>query len=412
MTAMADHDADVLIVGAGPAGALAARDLARAGASVRLIDASHPREKPCGGGLTERAVAMCGGVLDRVPHVVIDRVRFESEPVGRDPYPPPPAAAPSITVAIPRAGAPAPPLVVVSRREFDAALVDDAREAGADLIPERAVDVGVDASSVWVTTRHRQWRGRFLIGADGTNSLVRRRFDSALPASHWSIATGMFAAGATSQEILIRFVRKPPGYIWSFPRVDHLAIGICAPADRGGAAELRDHLSRWLATRGLARGCRMTPYAWPIPSLPVAAWAAGVPTGARWLLVGDAAGLVDPLTREGIYYALRSAQLAAQALAGGSAEPAAEYARAVTAELCAELALSARARGTFFSPLVTRLWIDVLRESPRVRALALKTVIGTVGYYHLRRRAVAALEPGAALRVARAQAARYLRLAP
>jgi flavin-dependent dehydrogenase len=216
----------------------------------------------------------------------------------------------------------------------------------------------------------------------------------------------------SNREILIRFVRKPPGYAWSFPRHDHLAIGICAPADRCAAPELRDHLSRWLAAHGLPRGRRTTAYAWPIPSLPQAAWADGVPTGPRWLLVGDAAGLVDPLTREGIYYALRSAQLAAGALAAPGADPTAEYARAAAAELASELALSAKARGTFFSTFVTRLWIDVLRESPRVRSLALRTVLGTVGYYHLRRRAVAALEPQAALRVARAQAARWLQLAP
>jgi flavin-dependent dehydrogenase len=130
------------------------------------------------------------------------------------------------------------------------------------------------------------------------------------------------------------------------------------------------------------------------------------------MLVGDAAGLVDPLTREGIYYALRSAQIAAAALTAPTPDPAGEYARAVHAELVTELALSAKARGTFFSAFVTRLWIDVLRESPRVRSLALRTVLGTVGYYHLRRRAVGALEPAAACRVAVAQAARWLRMAP
>jgi geranylgeranyl reductase family protein len=411
---MPDYDADVLIVGAGPAGALAARHLARGGASVRLIDASHPREKPCGGGLTERSVAIAGDVLARLPHVVVERVRFESPPVGGDPYPSAPRRPPSVTVDIPREDASGrrAPLVVVSRRDFDRVLVDDAREAGADLIPERAVDVRADRDAVWVTTRHRRWRGRFLIGADGATSLVRRRLHGPLPATHWSLAAGAFAAGASSSDIIVRFVRRPPGYIWSFPRTDHLAIGICAPADIGGVAVLRAHLDRWLAARDLTRGCAMTPYAWPIPSLPFQAWADGVPSGTRWLLVGDAAGLVDPLTREGIYYALRSGELAAQALLGSGVEPARDYAGVVQTELASELALSARARGTFFSPLVTRLWIDVLRESPRVRSLALRTVVGAVGYYHLRRRAVAALEPGAALRVARAQVARYLRLAP
>ncbi len=194
---MPDHDADVLIVGAGPAGAWAARQLALGGASVRLIDASHPREKPCGGGLTERCVVMLGGVVERVPHVAIERVRFESPPVGRDPYPPPPRTPPSVTVDVPRGapGKPVSPLVVVSRRAFDAALVDDAREAGADLIPERAVDVHVDEGSVSVSTRQRRWRGRYLIGADGANSLVRRRLHTPLPASHWSLATGVFADG-------------------------------------------------------------------------------------------------------------------------------------------------------------------------------------------------------------------------
>jgi geranylgeranyl reductase family protein len=411
---MSDYDADVLIVGAGPAGALAARRLARGGASVRLIDASHPREKPCGGGLTERCLTMAGDVLARVPHVAIRRVCFESPPIGRDPYPPAPRRPPSITVDIPRAGAGGPPssLVVVSRLAFDQALVDDAREAGADLIPERAVDVHADDRAVWVTTRQRRWRGRFLIGADGATSLVRRRLNSPFPAACWSLATGAFAAGESASDIVVRFIRRPPGYIWSFPRPDHLAIGVCAPADAASAAVLRGHLDRWLGLQAFARGRALRPYSWPIPSLPVRAWADGVPVGPRWLLAGDAAGLVDPLTREGIYYALRSGELAAEALLGAKPFPSREYGRTVQAELVSELALSARARGTFFSPLVTRLWIDVIRESPRVRSLALRTVVGAVGYYHLRRRAVASLEPGAALRVAVAEAARFLRLAP
>ena len=191
---------------------------------------------------------------------------------------------------------------------------------------------------------------------------------------------------------MIRFVSDPPGYIWSFPRTDHLAIGICAPADLGRRGRPARPPDRAGSPRGDSRrGLRDHAV---LVADPLAAvhrpGPTACPPATRWLLVGDAAGLVDPLTREGIYYALRSGAARGRALLAAGADPAGEYARAVQAELVSELALSARARGTFFSPFVTRLWIDVLRESPRVRSLALRTVLGTVGYYHLRRRAVGA----------------------
>ncbi len=411
---MPHFDADVLIVGGGPAGAWAARGLARAGARVRVFDASHPREKPCGGGLTARCVELVGDLLARVPQVPVQRVRFEAPPPGRDPYPAPPRTAPSVTVAVPGSpGAPAvSPLVVVSRRLFDASLLDAAREAGADVVTERVVDVYVTADACTVRTRSHHFRGRFLIGADGAASLVRRRLHRPLPASQWSIATGVFVADVTSPDIIVRFVNRPPGYIWSFPRTDHLAIGICAQADVTTAPELRRQLDRWLSRSGLTEGREARAYTWPIPALTAEECLKGVPVGDRWLLAGDAAGLVDPLTREGIYYALRSGELAAEVLARSAASASAAYSRSVQMEILVELARAARARRTFFSPIVTRLWIDALRESPRVRQLALRVVVGTIGYERLRRRAVRNLEPAAAARMAWRQGLRYLRLVP
>jgi flavin-dependent dehydrogenase len=300
----------------------------------------------------------------------------------------------------------------VSRRDFDGALINAARDAGAEIVEERVVDVEAAPESVTVQTRAHRFRARFLVGADGASSLVRRRLHHPFPATHWSLATGFFARGATSQEMVVRFVRDPPGYIWSFPRANHLAIGICAPADSTDPKALRSHLDRWLARQDLTAGRTLAPYTWPIPTLPFDAWAGGVPVGDRWLLAGDAAGLVDPLTREGIYYALRSGELAAGALLGSAASPSHAYAARLRNEFITELVKSARARRTFFSPLVTRLWIDVLQESPRVRDLALQVVIGTVGYHHIRRRAVGAIEASAAARVAGRQIRRGLGLAP
>jgi len=411
---MPHYDADVLIVGGGPSGAWAARGLALAGARVLVFDASHPREKPCGGGLTARCVALVGDVLAGVPQVAVQRVRFEAPPISRDPYPQRPRIAPAVTVGVPSSliSPAVPPLVVVSRQDFDASLLDAARRAGADVVTERVVDAGVSAEAATVRTRSRRFQGRFLIGADGAASLVRRRVHRPLPASQWSIATGVFIPDVTSLEIIVRFVSRPPGYIWSFPRTDHLAIGICAPADVTTAPELRRHLDRWLSRSGLADGRAVRPYTWPIPALTAAECLKGVPAGDRWLLAGDAAGLVDPLTREGIYYALRSGGLAAAALTGAATSPSAAYARAVNADILVELARAARARRTFFSPVVTRLWIDALRESPRVRELALRVVVGATGYERLRRQALSSLEPAAAARIARRQGLRYLRRAP
>src|SRR5262249_18291814 len=143
----------------------------------------------------------------------------------------------------------------------------------------------------------------FVIGGDGANSFTRRQVARAFPRSQLSIATGFFAHGVTSTEVVIEIVPDPPGYILSFPRPDHLAIGICAQADGGVSAEtLRGMTERWIARTHIADAARLEPYSWPIPSLDASAFSRLDVAGANWALVGDAAGLVDPITREGIYF--------------------------------------------------------------------------------------------------------------
>src|SRR5207247_9649589 len=154
-------------------------------------------------------------------------------------------------------------------------------------------------------TRHAD----VVIGADGANSLVRRRVARPFARAQLSIATGFFADGVTSDEIVIELVSDPPGYLWSFPRPDHLAIGICAPAGSGiPAGSLRRTVAEWTERTGIARGATLRAYSWPIPSLARPDLEALAVAGPRWCLVGDAAGLVDPISREGIFFALASGQ--------------------------------------------------------------------------------------------------------
>jgi geranylgeranyl reductase family protein len=391
------RQSDVLIVGGGPAGAWAACQLARAGGRVRMFDASHPREKPCGGGLTGRVLRMVGPVLtpDRLRAVPVTSLRFESGSAFSE-------------VSLPAVGTtPETALVVIDRRTFDAALMDAACRAGATHVRERVRRVRVAPDGVEVETDSGRWRGDVLLGADGAASLVRRRLCGPFTRAQLSIATGCFVHGVTSSEVRIRTVGDPPGYIWSFPRATHLAVGICAQADVASADALRDRVSAWLDENHLADGARREPYSWPIPSLSSADFAREHPAGDRWMLLGDAAGLVDPLTREGIYFALASAQLSVDTLARGAS--CHRYIDCLREQIYPELSRAADVKVRFFASGFSDLMIRGFDRSAAVRDVMIDLVAGRQPYATLKRRLLGTFEIGLALRLLRLQVAGRVR---
>jgi geranylgeranyl reductase family protein len=379
---------DVAIVGGGPAGAWAARGLALAGAKVAVFDASHPREKPCGGGMTGRALRFLdeAGVRDRVPGVSIRTARFTSgTPNG------------SAAAVVPLAAPDDSPLVVVSRRVLDQALMDAAVAAGAEWRRERVRDLSVARDGVRLTTSTGSVAAGFVVGADGANSLVRRRLFTPFSRSQISIATGFYARGLTSTEVVVHCVADPPGYIWSFPRTDHAAIGICAQADVAGVTRLRDAVGDWMARCTRLDGAPLDFYSWPIPSLNPGDFRTERLAGPRWALVGDAAGLVDPLTREGIFFALQSGRVAAAALA--MSQPEEEYAERVRDELYPELARAAALKARFFTSRFTDLLVEALQRSDKVRGIMADLVAGEQPYGTLKRRLLRTFEVGLAWRL-------------
>lgn len=377
----------VAIVGAGPAGSHLAYRLRSFGARVEIFDPSHPREKPCGGGLTARALALIPHAVGRLADPLWARtVRFVA-PSGR-----------SADIPLPE------PLLIISRRELDATLLRVAVEAGAIHHAVRVSDVQADDASARLTLEDgRTIRCDLVVGADGATSLVRRRLARAFARAQLSIGAGYFAHDRRDVLIEIRAVVGLAGYIWSFPRADHLALGICAPADSASTAGLVDLLDRRSREQWLG-GVR-TGYAWPIPSLSRADLAGSACAGCRWALVGDAAGLVDPITREGIYYALHSAELLAACLATGPDTRA--YAAALGKNTIPELAVAARWAKAFFRPRFLDELVRTIERSPAIRRVVGNLMCGSQDYRTLRRRLLATFDVPAMLGLARAEVAEW-----
>jgi menaquinone-9 beta-reductase len=369
---------DVAIVGAGPSGAWTAYRLASRGIRVAVLDPSHPREKPCGGGLTGRALALVADAIhpSTLAFVRISRARFlhgaRSAVVDLDP------------------GSQAHiPLVVAGRRSFDAALLAAAIRAGATHVPHRVTAIRRGAKLWAIESRDGHCQAEWLVGADGANSLVRRAVSRPFGREDLSIAAGFFVHGQTATEIDVVFEDSPPGYLWSFPRPDHLAVGICAQADVSSSAVLLAQARSWIERH--APGGTLERYGWPIPSLSEATLANDAPGGNGWILVGDAAGLVDPITREGIFFALQSADIAAEAIIDGR-DPAATYVRRVRRDIHDELMRAARLKARFFQPRFMGLLLQALGRSARIRAIMADLVAGRQTYAGLRRRLLKTLE--------------------
>jgi flavin-dependent dehydrogenase len=203
-------------------------------------------------------------------------------------------------------------------------------------------------------------------------------------------ALGYYVPGEQAQ-IDIQFLPKLEGYIWIFPRCGHLSVGICGKGEPAGS--LRQRLERFMNERGLSlQGARF--YSHLLPSLNSSSWLNNRVGGDGWLAVGDAAGLVDPITGEGLYYALRSAELAARALlsdVSGLAERVNQYRRSLQRDFTLDLEFGSRLarrifHGRFLLDSVPARMVQFTRRSPRFSAIMQDLFAGRQSYRELKRR--------------------------
>lgn len=359
---------DCVVIGAGPGGSTAARELASRGLRVLLLErAVFPRDKPCGGGVISSAARRLPFSLEPVSERVVTafRVTYRRGRSFEHAYKEPLA-------------------VMTQRRNLDALLVEHAVAAGVLFQDDRRVaTLEIDHGGATIRLRNDDSvTARAVVAADGANGVVRRALGLAPLRSMVALeadASGVPERWRTSVGLELGTIGG--GYGWIFPKDDHCNLGVGGWPATGPT--LRRELDAYADSEGFPpdrlRGHRG--HALPVWHGRTHAWHGPV------AFVGDAAGLIDPLSGEGIGNAIYSGQLAAEEIVrflAGEVPDLAGYQRALARELEPDLAVSYQLQALFHQ--APWPYVQLLRRSSRFWRTFGRVVRGDVSYAGLKRR--------------------------
>jgi menaquinone-9 beta-reductase len=359
---------DLLVIGAGPAGSSAALRGRQMGLSVALIDkARFPRDKLCGGGITGRCRTHLEALFTPLPA----SIWRQAEEVNLH----------ASGVQIARLTN-MPPIAYTMRQDLDAALLTQALTAGAeDVTGQRIAEMDLATGTVR-TVSGRLLAGRVILGADGVNSAVARAlFGRAHDPDRIGFALEAEVPLPEGEALpLLDVTAADWGYAWAFPKHGSVTLGIGGRQSRN--PNLRATFEAWLLAQGhdpaklRIRGHHL-PFGDPRPP----------PGRGAVLLAGDAAGFVDPITGEGIAWAVKSGALAAEAAAAalGQGQPngaMSAYCKRIRPVLT-ELSRARRLAHVVYHPRLQPRFLQVLARSERVQRRYFDLLAGRLDYADL-----------------------------
>jgi len=356
---------DVIVVGAGPAGATLSYELVKKGIGVLVLEKEKlPRYKCCAGGVTSKTAKLLDFDISEVVEDAIYEVSF------------------TFNLGNAYVGQHSQPLIyTVMRDVFDYFLVTRAQQLGAVLIDDQKVTrIRVSADWVEVSTADDIFRSRLVVGADGAYSVVAKELGIGRSVEY---IAGMESEIIVPEEELAKWKSRiqidlgciPGGYAWVFPKRDHLSIGAGCLASKARHLD-HDH-QKFLNSLSIGSYtiARSNSHLIPTCTKGRLVWQ------DKALLLGDAAGLADSLTGEGIYNAIQSAQLAApvveNSLARGKVELQ-DYQQVVEQKIMSELRIAHKLSKFFVR--FPRLAFGMLDRSDEAWRTICNLMVGEIDY--------------------------------
>ena len=367
---------EVAIVGGGPAGSSCASELAKNGVDTILFDHSHPREKPCGGAITQRIFEdfeIPKNVIEKyVDWLILEspsghRVEIHSDNLG----------------------------IVVMRKKFDYFLFSQAKKL-IETVEEKVIDVKKDGIYWHIKTTGNNFKAKILIGADGCPSLIRGKVFKPIPKEFLGQTFGYHIPHKKEHinkkfknSLELYLIGKPyleRGYVWIFPKSDCITVGI---GSKLGTSQLKERLHLFLNKNPSAKRIifpeKIKPHSHLVPFISDSSFFTERSSGKNWILIGDAAGHVNPITAEGIYYAMKGGKLAAKAIVNGNLE---YYEKLWRADFGPDLFYGAKLQNLFYNTFFLDRVIRLSQKSKEIQDIITDIIASRVSYDKLFKRKI------------------------